>query len=422
MRSKNIIFTVLAFSIVGLFIVVGIKAASSNISVNVAGNKVDLSAYNNDYILFNSKNDNVGSIKPVSYWEDLLLRVDVGGSCARLENALPYTELMYSDAFSCTDPLVAMWRATKNDKYLDQIIEHIDKLIDAAKPVKQLTSKYSDNYLGWVDLPSGSSEVSLHEAYQFRYISILLREMKEDSVVMADSNYRQAYERILSFTEKNIVDKWISRGVNSHIFRGRTHIVSHWGHICMNIAMLTKDSVRKASCSNIVSKINNGMPSLNNGSLKGQLVPYTAVPGAIYWTNQFNETPDSLGWPTDTQHGSAEVGYIVEAYDHGIDFDRSIIDGLLVLADKVILPDPSKYPPSWIDGKKHACPPDYQSSSVCAADGTLFTEGFVKLGRYDADWQRRLETYAQSKGTGVDKSTQLYGNAALNAAFLLGEN
>jgi len=44
----------------------------------------------------------------------------------------------------------------------------------------------------------------------------------------------------------------------------------------------------------------------------------------------------------------------------------------------------------------------------------FFNDGFVKLGRYDANLQRRLETHV------VARNTQLYANGALNMRFLTG--
>jgi hypothetical protein len=41
-----------------------------------------------------------------------------------------------------------------------------------------------------------------------------------------------------------------------------------------------------------------------------------------------------------------------------------------------------------------------------------FNDGLIKLGRYDANLQRRFETHT------VGLNTQYYGNGALNASIL----
>jgi hypothetical protein len=59
--------------------------------------------------------------------------------------------------------------------------------------------------------------------------------------------YAARYLAILTFTERNIWDKWYSRG-QTNIYRIRTHMSSHWAYIALNLERLTASPIRAAQC------------------------------------------------------------------------------------------------------------------------------------------------------------------------------
>lgn len=353
-------------------------------------------------------------MRPVSYWEGKFDTAAVRAQCDQrivdLQGARYGSHALYRSAYTCFDGLVAMWRATGDTAYLDIALDHIEQAIGLARP---RTGQYDDDFLGWEAFDTGT-EQALREVYLWRYVTVMLREMNERPALLA-GGYQSRYDAILAFTETHVYTKWRTRTGFTDIYPNRTHMVSHWGHICMNLAMIARSPTIRSECGDVVDQINNGMDRHGGAGLRSQLTGWSAVPGALHWANQWNQTPDSLGWPTDTNHGAAEVGYMVEAFDHGVDFTRAEIDGLLALTNRHILPAGTSTPPAWISFDPGFCPSDY-SDSVCSSYGNLFTDGFAKLGRFDATLQKKLEIYIdRDRGLG-----QLAGNAALNAAVLRG--
>lgn len=353
-------------------------------------------------------------VRPVSYWEGKFDTAAVRAQCDQrivdLQGARYGSHALYRSAYTCFDGLVAMWRATGDTAYLDIALDHIERAIGLAR---SRTGQYDDDFLGWEAFDTGT-EQALREAYLWRYVTVMLREMNERPALLA-SGYQSRYDAILAFTETHVYTKWRTRTGYTDIYPNRTHMVSHWAHICMNLAMIARSQTIRSECGDIVDQINNGMDRHGGAGLRSQLTGWSAVPGALHWANQWNQTPDSLGWPTDTNHGAAEVGYMAEAFDYGIDFTRAEIDGVLTLTNRHILPAGTSTPPAWISFDPGFCPSDY-SDSVCSSYGNLFTDGFVKLGRFDSTLQKKLEIYIdRDPGLG-----QLAGNAALNAAVLRG--
>ena len=97
---------------------------------------------------------------------------------------------------------------------------------------------------------------------------------------------------------------------------------------------------------------------------------------------------------------------MIEAHDQGVYWSAADIEGLKNLLTKVLwngsLVDPTFS--GYFDGS-------------APGKGFFVSDGFVKLGRYDADIQRIFENY---RGQEIEESylTQYYGNAALNARLL----
>lgn len=367
------------------------------------------------------------AFQPVSWWESrfpfLSAQSQAGQALSDLDGS-DGSHAMYRAAYNFFDGLVAMWRASNNTQYLDEALDFVEACM--ARATVNPTTQYNDGYLGWRAFTL-NEEHSLREAFLWRYVTVMLREMWERPALLASSNYQIRYDNILAFTETHIYDKWRVRGGGglTEFYRNRTHMASHWAHIGMNLEMIGTTSTIRTACADIHAKIaETGMSAYGGANLKSQLVYWTSTPGgatgtpiptALHWTNEWGQTPTSLGWPTDTNHGAAEVGYICEAFDYGQHFTQTEIDGILELTNQHILPTSGSQPPTWISFDPGFTPPGY---GTLPPWGNLFTEGFVKLGRYNETLQNKLETYTDTQPHGYGG---LQGNGALSAAILAGQ-
>jgi hypothetical protein len=261
-------------------------------------------------------------------------------------------------------------------------------------------SQYSDRFLGWLSWnhparPEHRGEYALYESYFFRYATKLLRAMRESPQVWADPAYRARHDAILAFTKRNVWDKWTARGTNDHVYRERTHMAAHWAFIALELWHATADPAERARYRAVVDAVNLRLPN-HGSSLRQQLRPHPANPLAWVWSARWGaRSPPEQ----DVSHGNAVIAYVVEAHRLGVEWtDADIARFVRTFKDHV-----------WkADGR-----------FARDVDGTgegngWFNDGFVKLGRYDAAIQKRLERHD------VGRNVQLYGNGALNASILRG--
>jgi hypothetical protein len=336
-------------------------------------------------------------IQPLSWWRDLY---DDSWS-SQLAYSLPLSKSAdswdhYNLAYGIDGP-TAMFRATDDTKYLDQALVYVNNIVDRAKPSRTLGSNaFLDDYLGWVSNKNGQDgeETPLYESYAWRYATRLLLAMKEQGV-LSNPAYKAQYDELLAFSETHIFDKWYARGVNDYIYRGNTHMAAHWAFIASNLSQMTTDQARLAKANKIVDDINNHLPNYNNASLHGQMRPHHSNPAAYFWNENWGQTARP---GTDVSHANGVIAYLVEAHDSGIGgWTASDMQKFVVLTDKIVFPAPGSCP-EYVDGS--------------GSDSCWLPDGFVKLGRYDAALQKRLESLDIAIGD------QLYGNGALNAYVL----
>src|SRR5690606_15956993 len=115
----------------------------------------------------------------------------------------------------------------------------------------------------------------------------------------------------------------------------------------------------------------------------------------IYWNSPWNR---SKKIPQDVGHGNAVVSTIVEMYELGIEYKNTDIKRLINMLNLVVWPSENEFA-DYFDGS--------------GKGKGWFTDGLIKLGRYDADLQRRIEKHTRGR------SAQFFGNGALNARILL---
>ncbi|EPX55625.1 hypothetical protein D187_009236 [Cystobacter fuscus DSM 2262] len=301
----------------------------------------------------------------------------------------------YSLAYGI-DGNTAMYRATGKVQYLDRALLYVDNMVRTARDSWSLKGgQFEDVYRGWASghPESLGLEVPLYESYCWRYVTRLLRVIRETPALYGNARYRGQYQRLLEFSEMDIFEKWFQRGADAHIYRENTHMASHWASIAMDLALMTSDEARKVRYREVFDKINRGLPN-HPSSLRDQLGASTLDAAASFWSDEWGV---HSGPGQDVSHGNGVVAYIVEAHGAGMEWTDEDVRALLVTLDSVIWPSAGQYA-QFVDGSG-------------TGDG-WFNDGFMKLGRYDAALQLRLETHL------VGWNTQYFGNAALNVRLL----
>ncbi|HEY1016707.1 MAG TPA: hypothetical protein VGE07_28605 [Herpetosiphonaceae bacterium] len=340
------------------------------------------------------------AIRPVSWWQN---RYDASWPGQR-EQFLPLSTSVdswdhYNLAYAIDGP-TAMYLATGNTTYLDQALVFANNLRASARPSKDLgPAAFRDSFMGWTSFKNGQTgnEVPLFESYAWRYVTRLLRVIRLTPALYANPGYRQQYDRLLAFAEVNLFDKWHARGVNAYVYRVNANMASHWAFIAMDLSLMTTDPARLAKLRAVFDNINHHMPVYGGASLHGQMIAHPLNPGALFWDDEWGtfERPGQ-----DVGHANNVLAYIVEAQGLGMGgWTRADMAKFCVLFDKIVWPAATTYA-EFVDGS--------------GGGSGWFTEGFMKLGRYDAAIQRRLESH------GVAEGVSMFGNGALNAKILAG--
>jgi hypothetical protein len=341
----------------------------------------------------------ITGIRTVAAWEQLFLRVwSTSHTSDYLPKSQSYDSWQFYNLGYGIDGNTAMYRATGNTQYLDRALLYVNNVVNHARVSSTMPSNFRDSYLGWIatSIPEvQNQEVPLYESYCWRYVTRMLRVIRETPTLYSNPTYRSQYDRLLAFTEKNIFEKWYKRGANAYVYRARTHMASHWALIAMDLSRMTTDATKKATYLTVVNNINLHMPNVSS-SLRQQMKPSAVNSSAYFWSDVWG----SASRPgQDVAHGNAVIAYVVEAQGAGIEWNTTDMSKFVATLNNVIWPSATRYG-TYVDG---------------TGSGTgWFNDGFVKLGRYDANLQRRLEAHT------VAQNIQYFGNGALNAAFLNG--
>jgi hypothetical protein len=336
-------------------------------------------------------------LRSVADWEKLFLNIwEVTHNNDWLPRSKSLDSYKFYNLGYGIDGNTAMYRASGKTQYLDRALLYVNNMVNNARVSSSFsTSRYKDLYLGWTSKEGGTSgqEVALWESYCWRYVTRLLRVIRETPALYADPKYRGQYDRLLAFTERNIFEKWYKRGANANIYRSRTHMAAHWAYIAMDLARMTTDPAKKALYMTVVENINRHLPNYSS-SLRQQMKPASGNPSAWFWSDVWGSTARP---GQDVAHGNGVVAYLVEAHDAGIEWTDDDMRKLATTLNSIVWPATGKYG-NYVDGS--------------GSGNGWFTDGFIKLGRYDVNLQRRIEAH------GVGRTIQLYGNGALNARLL----
>ncbi len=335
------------------------------------------------------------AVLPVAYWQTRFAAAEPGFhrrnlALSRSSDSWAYYALAYG-----VDAYTAMYEATGQTRYLDQVLEYVRNTIGEAKMSASIpTSQYRDAYLGWVSQRRDvrGKEVPLFESYNWRYVTRLLRVMRQSPAVYDNPRYRASYERVLGFTETHIFDKWYRRGAEQNIYRSRTHMAAHWAYIALDLSLLTSVEDRRERYREVFDNINLHLPNYRS-SLRDQLRVVDSDPPAYFWSAvwEHNDPPGQ-----DVAHGNGVISYIVEAHDLGQEWNETDIEKFSSTLTTVIWPEPGVVA-GYVDG---------------SGEGTgWFSDGFVKLGRYDPLVQIRLQTHPV-------QTPQYHAAMAVNARVL----
>lgn len=287
--------------------------------------------------------------------------------------------------------------AVDRRKYIERALLYINNVISFADVSSEIpTSQYKDAYMGWPELShplleEHGREYPLYESYMWRYVTKLLYVIKNDAALYAA--YKKDYDAILAFTEMNMFKKWYNRGLGN-LYRSNTHMASHWGTISLYLYNLSTDEEWKPIYQTVYQNIHNyGLPNYNNNSLIKQMKVHPTVPTALFWHQNWGiyDLPGS-----DISHGGNTIANILEAHEMGYLWTGEHILGFNSLLLNVLWTG-NGYP-YYVDGS--------------GSGNGWFNEGWVKLGKYDPNIQKKLQSH------NVGRNTQLYANGALNAKIL----
>ena len=318
------------------------------------------------------------SLKPISYWAGQYLQSWDYQTQTTLPQSKSGDSWDHYNLSYLVDANTAMFCATEEIRYLDRALEYVDNVVaTAAVSFSMRTSQYRDGYRGWVssgpDLDRPGTEVPLFESYFWRYGSTLLRVMRETPAVYDNPKYRDRYDRLLRLAEVDVFEKWYTRGPDN-IYRSRTHMASHWALIALNLSLITRDPGRRVRYRQVVDNIDLHLPNVD-ASLRAQLRRNPMETMAYFWSDVWgsHRRPGQ-----DVSHGNGVIAYVVEARDRGAHWTDTDMAAFSALLTKVIWPGGRIYR-GYVDGS--------------GADNGWFSDGYVKLGRYDPAVQRRLEQH-----------------------------
>jgi len=338
------------------------------------------------------------NIRSVAEWERMFTGLWAADHREYLPRSTSNNSQAYYNLAYGVDGNLAMFQATGKTAYLDRALLYVENTIRSAMPSSSFPrSRFKDGYYGWVSKEAGTyngQEVALYEVYLWRYVTRMLRLMRQTAAVWAIPSYQERFRRILAFSETNIFDKWYARGPNAYVYRSVTHITAHFGYIALDLSRLTGDAARRARYLQVFNNINHALPNYPRCSLRAQLIAHPTVRGGLFWSASWGKfsVPGS-----DTAHANGVVSFIVESQELGAEWTRADADRLIATLMGVILKDGSTTA-TYLDGS--------------GASGWI-NDGWCKLGRYSVELQKRLETYQRAR------NCQLWGNCALNAKLLL---
>jgi hypothetical protein len=295
------------------------------------------------------------------------------------------------------DALTSAYLATGRTSYVRDGLALLDAVAAGSRPSALIPgSRFHDRYRGWASglRADGGDEVALYESYLWRYGTGLLRVVRQDPALWNRPDLRRAYARLLGIAVHDVFAKWWSRGPDSYIYRERVHLSAHWALIAVNLELLDSSAQRRTRYARVVREFVEGSVAERRPGLRTQLVASPFDSQAWFWSDVWGSY-DLPG--QDVSHGNAVIAFAVEAHDLGIEMTDGDIRRFEHTLTARVWPQPG---------------PGAENVDGSGTGTGWFSDGFVKLGRYDAALQARLERHQPANG-------QYDAALALNAAILL---
>jgi hypothetical protein len=323
------------------------------------------------------------------------------------------------------DGAISMFEATECLDYLDYSLGWVENVIEAARPVCKIPDYNADFrgcYMGWVSPMAAKKpgetvlkEVSLYECYFFRYVTRMLKVMSQDKSLMENPYYKGKFETIRDFVEKNVWEKWYSRG-EGHVFRGVTYISAHWALIALNLSLITQKE-DKSEYHHILNKYNQ--------KFRRQAPLYDSTHTLFSWVSATWDDEKKCKEPNcvqDVSHGNAIIAYMVEARDNCIEWKNRDMEGIYHMFFDLIWANPLK-PEDCFDKGVDCFGYDKDKKPKAPGTGKFQSDGWIKLGRYYIEiyeFYKRPEILAQINYVPTH-TFNVYAHMALNARKLISQ-
>ena len=303
-----------------------------------------------------------------------------------------------------------LYRATKDTKFLERALMYIENCINRAVVSNNTnfpSSSYKDGYRGWINITHpqlpDNDEQQLHEFYMWRYVMQLLYYARNETA------YASRLAAILAFTEQHIWTKWYGRGSGQNrLYRETIYMASHTAIVALYLRTMATSATVRSQCQTVLDNIDHdGMAIYTKDSIRAsfrrQMQVHPNDPDAYifkaFWPS-FNRSEPNY---CDRGHADAFLTYVIAAVDQSYgDWSASDINKFIAMAAQYWPNSTTFY--TWLIG-----------SSGGGNDGGNYNDGTLKLGGFNAAFQRRVETH-----TSTVNGAQFQGCGALNAARLLG--
>lgn len=334
----------------------------------------------------------------VQYWKEMFdaewieedFRTDYTDALTRSKSGNLNAE--YYNLGKYIDGLQQIWQATGDNQYLDMALELIYNTVNDAVDV-------GNGFKGWP--AADGKQTPLWDTYYWRHVTSIIRILDQSPNLRAsNAEYQKAYEELLAFSEKNIWDRYVAMG-DGKIYRGRTHMASHWARIGMELYIVTGNPKYKEVFDNISFGTMPNEPS----NLRDRMYNNPNQPDAIIWDQVWDVNQGD--YIQDTAHAEAIVSFIANAYDNNMYWTLNDINGLINTLTKVV----------WTNGSDLTLNVDgsggYERQWRC--------HEWLNLGRYSQEIQNKIKSDYISSTEDENirtNGTQAIGIAALNAKVL----
>lgn len=286
--------------------------------------------------------------------------------------------------------LLAMFEATDSIMYMEEILDLSENLLSKARPGKLIENNpahYKDDYLGWANINRTDhpnlgrhlEEYPLYESYLFRYLAKAVYLIKNSKTAQKNSSLLARSQKILDFIETNGWEKWKVRGDKvspncyKFLFRGRTHMASHWAMVALYLRELTTSGSKKEEYTKFLNLYNQQL------RLNFRVTPENAYVWNMTWDTNWPtgtncNAPDKEPIIQDASHGNHVVTYIIESFEMGSGFWAERDIQRLCNTAKFLL----------FDSSNQRFYGDLNQKFISnMSNGIRLSDGFVKLSRYD---------------------------------------